>query len=265
MYTFDYQRPASSAAAASALQGADARFLAGGQSLIQAMKLRLSSSERLVDLGGVADLKGIKIDGGNVVIGAMTTHATVALSAEVRKAIPALAELAGGIGDQMVRNMGTIGGSIANADPAACYPAAVLGLGATVHTNQRTIAGDSYFTGLFETALKPGELITAVSFPAPAKAAYIKYKQPASRFALVGVFVSQGAGGVRVAVTGAKGHVFRVKEIEAALTASFTPASAKAVKVSAEGINSDLHGTAAYRAAMISVMAARAVEAANAR
>ena len=265
MYTFDYQRPASSAAAASALQGADARFLAGGQSLIQAMKLRLSSSERLVDLGGVADLKGIKIDGGNVVIGAMTTHATVALSAEVRKAIPALAELAGGIGDQMVRNMGTIGGSIANADPAACYPAAVLGLGATVHTNQRTIAGDSYFTGLFETALKPGELITAVSFPAPAKAAYIKYKQPASRFALVGVFVSQGAGGVRVAVTGAKGHVFRVKEIEDALTASFTPAAAKAVKVSAEGINSDLHGTAAYRAAMISVMAARAVEAANAR
>ncbi len=265
MYTFDYQRPASSAAAASALQGADARYLAGGQSLVQAMKLRLSSSERLVDLGGVADLKGIKIDGGNVVIGAMTTHATVALSAEVRKAIPALAELAGGIGDQMVRNMGTIGGSIANADPAACYPSAVLGLGATIHTNQRTIPGDSYFTGLFETALKPGELITAVSFPAPAKAAYIKYKQPASRFALVGVFVSQGAGGVRVAVTGAKGSVFRVKEMEAALTASFTPEAAKAVKVSAEGINSDLHGTAAYRAAMISVMAARAVAAANAR
>jgi carbon-monoxide dehydrogenase medium subunit len=265
MYTFDYQRPANSAAAASALQGADARYLAGGQSLVQAMKLRLSSSERLVDLSGAADLKGIKVDGGNVVIGAMTTHAAVAMSADVRKAIPALAELAGGIGDQMVRNMGTIGGSIASADPAACYPSAVLGLGATIHTNQRTIPGDSYFTGVFQTALKPGELITAVSFPAPTKAAYIKYKQPASRFALVGVFVSQGAGGVRVAVTGAKGSVFRVKEIEAALTASFTPEAAKAVKISAEGINSDLHGTAAYRAAMISVMAARAVAAANAR
>lgn len=264
MYTFDYQRPANGAAAAAALQG-DARFLAGGQSLVQAMKLRLSSSERLVDLGGAADLKGIKIDGGNVVIGAMTTHAQVALSADVRKAIPALAELAGGIGDQMVRNMGTIGGSVANADPAACYPAAVLGLGATVHTNQRTIPGDSFFTGVFQTALKPGELITAVSFPAPAKAAYVKYKQPASRFALVGVFVSQGAGGVRVAVTGAKGSVFRVKALEDALTASFTPEAAKAVKVSAEGLNGDLHATPAYRAAMISVMAARAVAAANAR
>jgi len=264
MYTFDYQRPSSTAAAASALTG-DSRYLAGGQSLVQAMKLRLSSSERLVDLGGIAELKGIKIDGGNVVIGAMTTHATVANSAEVKKAIPALAELAGGIGDQMVRNMGTIGGSIANADPAACYPAAVLGLGATVHTNQRTIAGDSFFTGLYETALKPGELITAVSFPTGAKAAYIKYKQPASRFALVGVFVSQGSGGVRVAVTGAKASVFRVKAIEDALAKSFTPEAAKAVKVGAEGLNADLHGSAAYRAAMISVMASRAVAAALAR
>jgi len=264
MYTFDYQRPSSTAAAASALTG-DSRYLAGGQSLVQAMKLRLSSSERLVDLGGIAELKGIKVDGGNVVIGAMTTHASVANSAEVKKAIPALAELAGGIGDQMVRNMGTIGGSIANADPAACYPAAVLGLGATIHTNQRTIAGDSFFTGLYETALKPGELITAVSFPTGAKAAYIKYKQPASRFALVGVFVSQGSGGVRVAVTGAKASVFRVKTIEDALAKSFTPAAAKAVKVSAEGLNSDLHGSAAYRAAMISVMASRAVAAALAR
>ena len=264
MYTFDYQRPASAAAAAAALQG-DARYLAGGQSLVQAMKNRLSSSDTLVDLGGIADLKGIRIDGSNVVIGAMTTHAAVAASADVRRLIPALADLAGGIGDQMVRNMGTIGGSIANADPAACYPAGVLGLGATVHTNQRTIAGDSFFTNVFETALKPGELITAVSFPAASKAAYVKYKQPASRFALVGVFVSQGAGGVRVAVTGAKGYVFRVKALEDALLASFTPAAAKAVKVSAEGLNSDLHGSAAYRAAMISVMAARAVEAANAR
>ena len=265
MYNFDYQRPGDRGAAAAAAKGSDARYLAGGQTLIQAMKLRLSSSERLVDLGGIADLKGIKVDGGNVIIGATTTHAAVARSAEVQKAIPALAELAGGIGDQMVRNMGTIGGSIANADPAACYPAAVLGLGATVNTDRRSIPADSFFTGMYETALQPGELIVSVSFPVPQKAAYIKYKQPASRFALVGVFVSQGAGGVRVAVTGAKSSVFRATAIEAALQASFTPAAAKAVKLPADDMNSDLHGSAAYRAAMVSVMAARAVEKALSR
>ncbi len=264
MYSFDYQRPASTSAAAAAFSG-DARYLAGGQSLVQAMKLRLSQSERLVDLGGIAELKSIRIDGGNVIIGAMVTHSNVANSADVKRALPALAELAAGIGDPMVRNMGTIGGSIANADPAADYPAAVLGLGATIHTNQRTISGDSFFSGLFETALKPGELITSVSFPTGAKAAYIKCKQPASRFALVGVFVSQGAGGVRVAVTGAKSFVFRCKPLEDALAKSFTPAAAKAVKVGTEGINGDLHGSPAYRAAMISVMASRAVAAALAR
>ena len=264
MYTFDYQRPANAAAAAAALQG-DARYLAGGQSLVQAMKLRLSSSERLVDLGGIAELKGIRLEGGNVVIGAMSTHASVAASAEVRKTIPALAELAGGIGDPMVRNMGTIGGSIANADPAADYPAGVLGLGATIKTNQRSIAADDFFTGLYETALKPGELITAVSFPPAQRAAYVKYKQPASRFALVGVFVAQTAGGVRVAVTGAASSVFRCKPLEDALARSFTPEAAKAVKLSADGLNADLHGSAAYRAAMISVMASRAVAAALAR
>ena len=264
MYTFDYQRPTTAADAAAAIQG-DARYLAGGQSLVQAMKLRLSSSERLVDLGGVAELSGVCIDGGNVVIGAMTSHSTVAASADVRRAIPALADLAGGIGDQMVRNMGTLGGSIANADPAACYPSAVLGLGATVNTNRRAIPGDSFFLGLYETALEPGELILSVSFPVPTRAAYIKFKQPASRFALVGVFVSQGAGGVRVAVTGAKSSVFRATPIEAALNASFTPEAAKAVKMPTDDINSDLHGTAEYRAAMISVMASRAVAAALAR
>jgi carbon-monoxide dehydrogenase medium subunit len=264
MYAFDYQRPASVADAKAALSG-DARFLAGGQSLIQAMKLRLSSSERLVDLGGIKDLKTIKMDGANVVIGAMVTHAAVAASADVKRVCPALAELAGGIGDPMVRNMGTIGGSIANADPAACYPAGVLGLGATIQTNQRTIAADAFFTGLYETALQAGELITSVSFPPAAKAAYVKYKQPASRFALVGVFVSQGAGGVRVAVTGAKGSVFRATAIEQALTKSFTPEAAKAVKMPTTDINSDMHGSAEYRAAMISVMAARAVAAALAR
>ncbi len=264
MYTFDYQRPANAAAAAAALQG-DARYLAGGQSLVQAMKLRLSSSERLVDLGGIAELKGIRLEGGAVVIGAMSTHASVAASAEVRKTIPALAELAGGIGDPMVRNMGTIGGSIANADPAADYPAGVLGLGATIKTNQRSIAADDFFKGLYETALKPGELITAVSFPPAQRAAYVKYKQPASRFALVGVFVAQTAGGVRVAVTGAASSVFRCKPLEDALGKSFTPEAAKAVKLSADGLNADLHGSAAYRAAMISVMASRAVAAALAR
>jgi aerobic carbon-monoxide dehydrogenase medium subunit len=260
MYAFDYQRPANTGAATAALQG-DARYLAGGQSLVQAMKLRLSRSDRIVDLGGIAELKGIRIDGNNVVIGAMTTHAAVAASAEVKRALPALADLAGGIGDPMVRNAGTIGGSIANADPAACYPSAVLALGATVHT----IAADGFFKGLYETALQPGELITAVSFPAATKAAYEKYRQPASLFALVGVFVAQTAAGVRVAVTGCKSSVFRVPEIEAALGKSFTPEAAKAVKVSAAGINSDLHGSAEYRAAMIPVMASRAVARANAR
>jgi carbon-monoxide dehydrogenase medium subunit len=264
MYNFDYQRPANSAAAAAAFQG-DARYLAGGQSLVQAMKLRLSQSERLVDLGAAADLTGIQTDAGQVTIGAMTRHAEVAASAAVRKAIPALAELAGGIGDAMVRNMGTLGGSIANADPAACYPAAVLGLGATVRTNRRAITADSYFTGMFETALQPGELITAVSFPVPQRAAYVKFKQPASRFALVGVFVAQFAGGVRVAVTGAKGSVFRATAIEAALNASFTAQAAQAVKLPTDGVNSDMHGSAEYRAAMVSVMAGRAVTAALAR
>ena len=264
MYAFDYQRPASVAAAKAAL-GTDARYLAGGQSLIQAMKLRLSQSETLVDLGAIAELKTIRMDGANLVIGAMVTHAAVASSADVRKASPALAELAGGIGDPMVRNMGTIGGSIANADPAADYPAGIVGLNAAVHTNQRTIGADAFFTGLYETALQPGELITAVSFPPAQKAAYVKYRQPASRFALVGVFVAQTAGGVRVAVTGAKGSVFRATEIEAALGKSFTPEAAKGVKMPTADINSDMHGSAEYRAAMISVMASRAVAAALAR
>jgi aerobic carbon-monoxide dehydrogenase medium subunit len=265
MYGFDYQRPASRDAAKSAASGADARYLAGGQSLIQAMRLRLSQSEQLVDLGGIADLKTIQVDGNGVTIGAMATHASVAAHADVRRTIPALAELAGGIGDPMVRNMGTIGGSIANADPAACYPAGVLGLNATIHTDRRTIPADSFFTGLYETALQPGELITAVSFPTPQKAAYVKFKQPASRFALIGVCVAQTGGGVRVAVTGAKSHVFRASQIEAALAKSFTAEAAKAVKMPTADVNADLHGSAEYRAAMISVIASRAVAAALAR
>lgn len=262
MYAFNYLRPADVAAAVAALSG-DSRYLAGGQSLVQSMKLRLASAENLVDLGAIVSLRGIKADAAGVTIGAMTTHAEVAASAAVRQAIPALAALAGGIGDAQVRNMGTIGGSVANADPAADYPAALLGLGATVHTNKRTIAADGFFKGLYETALEPGELITAVQFPRPAKAGYMKFRQPASRFALVGVFVSQGAGGVRAAVTGAKAAAYRDAALEAALSKSFTPAAAQAVKVSADGMNADLHASAEYRAAMVSVMAARAVAAAN--
>ena len=258
MYAFNYQNPSSSAAAIAAAKG-DARYLAGGQSLVQAMKLRLSQSATLVDLNGITELKGISVAGGKVIIGAMARHSDVARSADVRKAIPALADLAGGIGDQMVRNQGTLGGSIANADPAACYPAAVLGLGATIKAHQRTIAADSFFTGLFETALAPGELITSVEFPVPDCAAYVKFKQPASRFALVGVFVAKFGTQVRVAVTGAKSSVFRATDIEAALSKSFTPDAAAAVKVSTAGINSDMHGSAEYRAAMVSVMASRAV------
>ncbi len=264
MYSFDYQRPADQGAAVAAAKG-DARYLAGGQSLVQAMRLRLSSSERLVDLGGLADLRAIKVDASGVTLGAMATHSSVARSAEVQRAIPALAELAGGIGDPMVRNRGTVGGSLANADPAACYPAAALGLGATLHTDRRSIAADDFFKGLYETALQPGEMITAVHFPKPQRAAYIKFKQPASRFALVGVFVAQTAGGARVAVTGAKSSAFRVKAMEDALGKSFTADAVAKIAVPSTDINSDLHGSAAYRAAMITVMAKRAVAAALAR
>jgi len=263
MYAFDYQKTRSVADAAAALgKNADAKLLAGGQSLLAAMKLRLSQPAQLLDLGDVAELRGIKVDGGAVTIGAMTRHAEVASSADVKKAIPALAALAGMIGDRMVRNMGTIGGSVANNDPAADYPAAVLGLGATVVTNQRKIAADDFFKGLFETALQPGEIITAVSFPAPKRAAYVKFKNPASRYALVGVFVAETAGGPRVAVTGAGPGVFRQKDMEKALASRFAPESVASVKQPDSGLNSDIHASAEYRAHLVTVMAKRAVAAA---
>ena len=258
MYTFDYLHPASLADALAAGSG-DARFLAGGQSLIQAMKLRLANVPQLVDLRGLAELRGITVTAEAVAIGAMTRHAEVAHSPAVKAALPALADLAEGIGDQMVRNMGTIGGSLANADPAACYPAAVLGLGATIRTNQRSIAGDEFFTGLYETALAPGEMIVSVSFPRVASAGYLKFKHTASRFAIVGVFVARGNGGVRVGVTGAKACAFRAAAIESALTASFTPAAAAAVELPADDMASDMHAGAEYRAALVSVLASRAV------
>ncbi len=259
MQAFQYETPVSVATAAAAAQASGAKLLAGGQSLLASMKLGLAAPDTLVDLGGVAELKGITVAGGVVKIGAMTTHAEVAASAEVAKAIPALAALAAGIGDRQVRHRGTIGGSLANNDPAACYPAAVLGLGATVHTNTRTIAADQFFKGLYETALAEGELITAVSFPVPEKAAWQKFKQPASRFSLVGVFVSRGPQGVRVAVTGAGACVFRASGLEAKLAASWNADALKGATVSADGLNSDLHGSAEYRAALIPVLAARAV------
>jgi carbon-monoxide dehydrogenase medium subunit len=197
------------------------------------------------------------------VIGAMTRHAEVGASDVVKSAIPALAALAEGIGDRQVRNMGTLGGALANNDPAACYPAAVLGLGATISTNKRRIAADDFFKGMYETALGDGELITSVSFPIPKKAAYVKFPQPASRFALVGVFVAQTASGVRVAVTGAAPSVHRSKAMEQALAKSFTADAAKAVKIDAAGLNGDLHGSPAYRAHLVSVLTARAVTAAG--
>ena len=223
------------------------------------MKQRLSDPGAMVDLGQVKELSGIKREGNAIVIGAMTRHLDVANNADVKSAIPALADLAAHIGDRQVRAMGTMGGSVANNDPAACYPSAVLALGATIHTTQRKIAAEDFFQGMFATALKDGELITAISFPAPKKAAYMKFVQPASRFALVGVFVAQTDAGVRVAVTGAGNGVFRHKGLEAALTASFTAASAAAVKIDASNLNADLHASAAYRANLISVQTQRAV------
>jgi aerobic carbon-monoxide dehydrogenase medium subunit len=264
MHAFEYHRPSSTKDAISLAGKKDeGRYLAGGQSLVQAMKLRLSSPSDLIDLGTIKELGGIKASGSAVEIGAMTRHADVAASPEVNKAIPALAALAGIIGDRQVRHMGTIGGSLANSDPAADYPAAVLALGATIVTNKRKIEADKYFKGLFETALEPGELITSVSFPQPKRAAYMKFKNPASRFALVGVFVADfGGGKVRVGVTGAGSCAFRQAEMEKALAAKFAPESVASIKVKPDGLNNDLHASPEYRAHLVTVMAKRAVEAA---
>ena len=236
-----------------------ARPLAGGMSLLPAMKHRLQDPPRLVDLGQIAQLRGISLEGKLLVVGAMTTHSAVADSADVRRVIPAISVLAGGIGDVQVRHRGTIGGSIANNDPAACYPSAVLALGATVHTDRRAIPAESFFKGLFETALEPGELLTHVSFPVPDAAAYIKFQNLASRFSIVGVFVARFGRDVRVAVTGGGQGVFRAKEFEQRLAADFNPAVLEGQALSSQGLNSDLHGTAQYRAHLAGVLAQRAV------
>ena len=263
MHDFAYHRPASVADAAKALlAAADGKLVAGGMTLVPTMKQRLAAPSDLVDLGGIAELKGIKAEGGGLTIGALTTHAEVARSALVKQTIPALAALADGIGDPAVRTRGTIGGSVANNDPAADYPAGLVALDATIQTNKRKIKADDFFQGMFATALQDGEIITAVSFPKPDRAAYVKFPNPASRYAMVGVFVAKTGNNVRVAVTGAGPGVFRVAEMEKALAGSFAADAIKAVKVKADGLNSDIHGSAEYRAHLVTVMARRAVAAA---
>lgn len=265
MYAFEYRKPSSVADAVAALKAADdGKFMAGGQTLIPTLKQRLAQPSDVIDLGGVKELVGISVAGGGVTIGAMTTHAAVAKSADVAGAIPALAALAGGIGDPQVRNRGTIGGSIANNDPAADYPAACLGLGATIKTSSREVKADDFFTGLFETDLADDEVIVSVSFPKAEKAAYVKFDNPASRYAMVGVFVAKAADGVRVAVTGAgQNGVFRVPEMEKALAASWSPDAVAGITVDAGTLNADIHASAEYRAHLITVMAKRAVAAAG--
>ncbi len=264
MYDFQYQRPSSVADAVKAIKASDeAKLVAGGMTLIPTLKQRLAKPSALVDLGALKDLVGIKVAGGTVTIGAMTTHFAVSTSADVKKAIPALAHLAAHIGDPAVRNRGTIGGSISNNDPAADYPAGLVGLGATVQTNERQIPADEFFKGMFETALKPGEIVTAVSFPVPEKAAYMKFPNPASRYAMVGVFVAKTKSGPRVAVTGAAPCVFRQKDMEAALAKTWSADAVAGIKQKADGLNSDIHASSEYRAHLVTVMAKRAVAAAG--
>ena len=269
MYSFNYHRASSVADAAKLFgNGSEGRYLSGGMTLIPAMKTRLTAPSDVVDLSRIGDLRGVKVSGRDVTIGAGTTHAEVAADAALRSACPAMSDLAGHIGDPHVRHKGTIGGSVANNDPAADYPAALLALNATVITDKREIAAADFFTGLFETALEEGEIVTGVRFTAPDKAAYEKFRNPASRYAIVGVFVAKdkanGKDDVRVAVTGAGDDgVFRSSEIEAALGKAFDASALDGVSIPADGLMSDLHASADYRANLVAVMARRAVAAAN--
>lgn len=258
MYNFEFKRAESLDQAAQMLNDGG-QLLAGGQTMLASMKQRLMQPETLVDLGGLSQLAGICEDKGAIVIGAMTRHQAVATDPLVNSKIPGLARLAAGIGDKQVRAMGTIGGSLANNDPSACYPSAVLGLGATIRTNKREIAADDFFQGLYATALEPDELITAVSFPMPEMAAYAKFKQPASRYALVGVFVAKTAQGVRVAITGAGNGVFRHAGLEAALNANFSADAVEGVSIDASDLSGDLHASPEYRAELIKIQTQRAV------
>jgi aerobic carbon-monoxide dehydrogenase medium subunit len=264
MYDVHYHRPASLEDALNLLAGAEEpKVLAGGQTLLPTMKQHLAAPSDLVDIRRIPGMVGVTVEGGSLVIGAATTHADVARNADVLKHIPSLACLAAGIGDPAVRHMGTIGGSIANNDPAADYPSAVLALGATVITSKREIAADDFFAGMFTTVLEEGEVITAVRFPVPKRGAYSKFPNPASRYAMTGVYVAETGSGIRVAVTGAgESGVFRHAGLESALAANFAPEAVDGVSVSADGLLSDIHGDAAYRANLVKVMAKRAVAAA---
>ena len=260
MQDFSYSKPTTLDAAADAFEGLDdGLFLAGGQTILPVMKFGLAQPSGVVDLSGVADLVNVEVSDTMVSIGAMATHAAVAASADVRRALPGLAHLVGMIGDPQVRNRGTIGGSLANNDPAASYPSAVLALNATVKTDKREIAADDFFTGMFDTALDEGELILAVSFPIPEEAGYKHFPNPASRFPIVGSFVAKGADGVRVAITGAGPCAFRQTEFEAAFAGGLNPDAIKDIKVSDDGLNSDIHASAEYRAHLINVMTRRAI------
>jgi carbon-monoxide dehydrogenase medium subunit len=265
VHNFAYHKPTTLGDAAALLAGKeDAKLLAGGQTYIPTLKQRLAQPSDVIDLGGIAELKGIREEGGGVVIGAMTPHAEVARSAVVKRAAPSLAALAEAIGDPQVRNCGTIGGSISNNDPAADYPGALLGLGATVHTNKRQIPADQFFTGMFETALARDEIVKAVAFPKVDKAAYVKFPNPASRYSMVGVFVAKAGATVRVAVTGAgQGGAYRWTAAEAALGANWSPGAIDGLTVDPGGLNSDIHASAEYRAHLVNVMARRAVQAAS--
>ncbi len=267
MYEFKYHRPGTVRQAANLLaKNEDAKLIAGGHTLVPVMKQRLASPPHLVDLSHIEGLDGIEMKGRNLVIGATARHAEVANSAIVGEAIPALANLAGLIGDPAVRHRGTIGGSLANNDPTADYPAACMALGATIVTNKRRLKAEEFFQGLFTTALEPDEVLTRVMFPLPKKAAYQKFRNQASRYALVGVFVAKRPSEVRVAVTGAGGDgVFRVTQFEEALKKRFSAKALDGLSVSPDGLNSDIHGSAEYRAHLIHVLARRAVEAANAK
>ncbi len=260
MYQFNYHKPDTLEEAARLFQEADDGFyLSGGQTLIPTLKQRLASPTDVIDLSAIESLQGISVSGRTVSIGAFTRHAEVAGSAEIRAALPVLAALAGEIGDAQVRNLGTLGGSVANSDPAADYPAAVIGLGATLHTEGRTITADDYFRDLFETALEPGEILTRIDFPVPDRAAYRKFPNPASRYAVAGVLVADFGGKIRVGVTGAGPCAFRPLAMEAALSADLRPEVARATEIAWENFNSDLHASAEYRANLVQVMAERAV------
>lgn len=264
MYDFAYHKPGSVADAVKILSAdPDARPISGGQTLLPALKHRLNKPTSVVDLSGIAEMKGIRREGDKIVIGALSKHVEVATSPEVKAAIPALAQMASTIGDTQVRNRGTIGGSVANNDPAADYPAAVLGLGATVVTDKRRIAADDFFQGMFTTALEPGELLVAIEFPVPERAGYAKMRNPASRYVMAGVFLAKTKDGVRVVVNGAGPGVFRQEEMEKALAANWSEGAVAGVKQDADGLNGDIHGSAEYRAHLVTVMAKRAVAAAG--